>query len=83
VAHIIEEKWLDFALDGTVEQVPRPTPQGLPEFGPDGTPVLMSVTTLVFQDGNRRVKFLLTDEAKQALLQRLAGGIVIPTHKLN
>lgn len=74
---ITKERWVNVQYGVDLEQVQVHTPQGLPEFDPDGQPVTTRNTTLVFihPDENLRVDIPFGDDALTTLISKLVENM--------
>lgn len=78
---VTEYRWLTagFSLEEGEQQ--RATPEGLPLFAPDGSPVMEKVTTLVLirqtPTEQEILKIPFNEEGKAKLITALSGGVQI------
>lgn len=80
---IIEERWMGIGFDIVTEQAQAVDPKdGQPLHDGKGNPKLEEVATLVLivplPDGQRIIRIPFNADAKQKLLGKLTGGLVIP-----
>jgi hypothetical protein len=84
VPRIIEERWMGIGYDVITEHLPQTDERGRPMHDGKGLPITLEHTTLVLicpmPDGQRIVRIPFREEARQQLIQKLTGGIVIPTN---
>lgn len=84
MARLIEERWHAVAFDVAFERLPAAGPDGMPIHDAHGLPKTVDAATLVFQhppgpDGTVLiVRIPFVEEAKQELLRKLTGGVIVP-----
>jgi hypothetical protein len=82
MARMIEERWVGIGFDVVTEHLPVADDQGRPVHDQFGLPKLTETPTLVLivplADGQRVVRIPFAGDAKQELVRKLTGGIVVP-----
>lgn len=81
---VIEERWIGVGYDIVTEHLQVAGADGQPLFDGKGLPKTMPHTTLVFIHNEPGVQVVVripfTEEAKQELVKKLTGGILIPAN---
>lgn len=79
---IIEERWMGIGYDVIAEHLPVTDEQGRVIHDAHGLPKTLEHTTLVLilndPGAQRVVRIPFQDEARQELIRKLTGGIIVP-----